>query len=184
LAYTRRYGRFLSNSFRLINNAGQTPNGIDQTADGTLLLFENSLITSNPLTFVPYFNGFVGFDRPQSAARDPLSGGVLRNTGILFETDGLTGYPLLDDTANNAMGGAIGLNILAKDLSQQLILEAAMVAPFEGKPTNVDGEQFGVGMRYQLPISNSVILRTDAMYGFNESEPDLQGFRVELRKKW
>ncbi|MEQ1902986.1 MAG: hypothetical protein ABL888_02215, partial [Pirellulaceae bacterium] len=95
LGFTRRYGRWLSNSARVIANAGQdSTNG--NTADGVLLLSENSLITRNPYSRVPYLNFFAGFDRPQSAARAVQSGGVLRNTGILFETDVLTGYPTLD----------------------------------------------------------------------------------------
>lgn len=184
IAYTRRFGTWLSHSSRIINNAGQDPNGIEQTADGTLLLFENSLITNYPSTRIPYFNAFVGFDRPQSAARDPLAGGILRNTGILFETDGLTGYPFLDDTANNTMGGAVGLNLLADDFSQQLVLETAVVLPFEGKDSLAQDPQYGFGLRYQIPLNNSVILRSDAMYGIKESAADLQGVRVELRKKW
>lgn len=184
VAFTRRLGTWLSNSVRVINNSGQNPTGIAQTADGTLLLVENSLITAHPSTRIPYFNFFAGFDRPQSAARDPLSGGVLRNTGILFETDGLTGYPFLDDTANNTLGGAIGLNLLADDFSQQLVLETAAVMPMEGKVTQAGDPQYGIGFRYQIPLTNSVILRSDAMYGMRESQDDLHGIRVELRKKW
>lgn len=184
VAFTRRFGTWLSNSVRVINNSGQNPNGIAQTADGTLLLVENSLITNYPSTRIPYFNFFAGFDRPQSAARDPLSGGVLRNTGILFETDGLTGYPFLDDTANNTVGGALGLNLLADDFSQQLVLETAMVLPMEGKLTQAGDPQYGAGLRYQIPLNNTVILRSDVMYGMRESRDDLHGVRVELRKKW
>ncbi len=184
VAYTRRFGTWLSHSTRVINNAGQDPNGIEQTADGTLLLWENSLITNYPSTRIPYFNFFAGFDRPQSAARDPLAGGVLRNTGILFETDGLTGYPFLDDTANNTLGGAVGLNLLADDFSQQLVLETAAVLPMADKVSQAGDPQYGFGLRYQIPLNNSVILRSDAMYGIQESGNDLQGVRVELRKKW
>lgn len=184
IAFTRRFGRFVSNSLRMINNAGQSPAGVEQTADGTLLLFENSLITSAPSTFVPYLNGFVGFDRPQSAARAAASGGVLRNTGILFETDGLTGYPTLDAGAQNTYGAAVGLNMIARDFSQQWIVEAAMVQPMSQKQASISGEQFGLGMRYQLPLSNSVILRLDGMYGWDAVATDLQGYRIELRKKW
>lgn len=183
-AYTRRFGTWLSHSTRVINNAGQDPNGIEQTADGTLLLWENSLITNYPSTRIPYFNFFAGFDRPQSAARDPLAGGVLRNTGILFETDGLTGYPFLNDSANNTLGGALGLNLLADDFSQQLVLETAAVLPMADKVSQAGDPQYGLGLRYQIPLSNSVILRSDAMYGIQESGNDLQGVRVELRKKW
>ncbi|MEZ6096999.1 MAG: hypothetical protein R3C03_22715 [Pirellulaceae bacterium] len=125
VAYSRRLGRFLSNSTRVIVNAGQDTGTALGTADGVLLLSENSLITSSPSTIVPYLNFFAGFDRPQSAARAAAAGGVLRNTGILFESDNLTGYPTLDASANNTFGGALGLNLLAYDFSQQLVLEAA-----------------------------------------------------------
>ena len=73
--FTRRYGGWLSNSVRVIHNFGQDPDpGQPQTADGTLLLLENSLITRLPLTLVPYLNLFVGLDRPQSVARDAGAG--------------------------------------------------------------------------------------------------------------
>ena len=79
--------------------------GSRQNADGFLVLFENSLITNRSQVLIPYFNLFFGFDRPQSLARAADAGGVLRNTGINFETDGLTGFPKLDDTTNNTWGG-------------------------------------------------------------------------------
>ena len=124
IGYTRRYGRFLSNSTRVIVNAGQSTDVVENTADGVLLLSENSLITGHPSNIVPYFNMFAGFDRPQSVARSAASGGVLRNTGILFESDNLTGYPTLDATANDTYGFAAGLNLLGREFSQQLVLEA------------------------------------------------------------
>jgi len=70
------------------------------------LLVENSWITSSPLRVVPYANFFVGWDRPQSVARAGVSGGILRNTGINFEIDGLNGYPTLDATASDTAGGS------------------------------------------------------------------------------
>ena len=82
------------------------------------------------------------------------------------------------------MGGAVGLNLLADDFSQQLVLESAVVLPFEGKASLAQDPQYGFGLRYQIPLNNSVILRSDAMYGIKESAADLQGVRVELRKKW
>ena len=48
----------------------------DRTADGGLLLVENSWITAAPLTVVPYANFFYGWDRPQSVAR---AGSLRRN---------------------------------------------------------------------------------------------------------
>ena len=70
-----------------------------------MLIAENSLITSKPSTLVPYFNVWAGFDRPQPLADDS---GLLKNTGINFETDGLTGFPKLDDTGHDTFGGALG----------------------------------------------------------------------------
>ena len=178
LAFTRRFGRFISHSSRVIANTGQDVAFGDQTADGVLLLSENSLITRNPYTVIPYFNFFAGFDTPQSFAGDQ----ELVNTGILFESDGLTGYPTLDARAQDTFGYAVGLNLLAQDFSQQLILETAAV--FRNDDSDLAGDQYGVGMRYQLPLSNSWIFRTDAMYGFFRGDDDDFGTRVELRKKF
>ena len=185
LAFTRRYGRFISNSTRVIINAGQSTEFGPNTADGVLLLSENSLITSRPSSFVPYLNFWAGFDRPQSAARAAQSGGVLRNTGILFETDGLTNFPTLDASANDTAGGSIGLNILTPNFDQQLILEFSFLKTLGDDATRIaPGDQTGLGARYQLPISNSWILRSDVMYGFFENTADVHGARLELRHKF
>lgn len=184
IGYTRRVG-LLSNSTRVIANAGQSTAGGPNTADGVLLLSENSLITSLPYSCVPYLNLFAGFDRPQSAARQAAAGGVLRNTGILFETDNLTGYPTLDATANETFGFAAGLNLLAPDFSHQLIIEAAWLGTMGDDATRTArGNQCGVGARYQLPLSHRVLLRMDAMAGFLESDADVHGARIELRRKF
>lgn len=183
-AYTRRYFSFLSNSSRVIYNVGQDPNGIAQTADGVLLLSENSLITADPYLFVPYFNGFVGFGRTQSVARNGAAGGILRNTGILFETDNLTNYPTLDPTGVNTFGGAVGLNMIPATINRQLVLEYAYVGLLESGQRNVRGQQHGAGIRFQQNLTNAWLLRADAMYGFRLNDSDISGARVELRYKF
>lgn len=181
IGFTRRYGRWISNSTRIIVNAGQSTDGGPNTADGVLLLSENSLITALPSSIIPYFNFFAGFDRPQKAAGN----NVLKNTGILFETDGMTGFPTLDPTAQNTYGGAFGLNILPTDFSQQLVLEAAFLGVMgDQADRNAVDDQYGIGARYQLPLNNSVLLRADAMYGFLKSSEDINGVRLELRRKF
>ena len=162
----------------MIANAGQDVAFGDQTADGVLFLSENSLITRNPYTVIPYFNFFAGFDTPQSFAGDQ----ELVNTGILFESDGTTGFPTLDARAQDTFGYAVGLNLLAQDFSQQLILETAAV--FRNSGSDLAGDQYGVGARYQLPLTNSWIFRTDAMYGFFRGDDDDFGMRMEVRKKF
>lgn len=185
IGFTRRYGRFLSNSTRMIVNAGQSTAAGDNTADGVLLLSENSLITGVPSSIIPYLNMWAGFDRPQSAARAGGAGGVLRNTGILFESDGMTGFPTLDATAQDTFGAAAGINIMPNDWSQQLVLEAAFLGVM-GNPVgrNAQDEQYGVGFRYQLPLTNATILRADGMMGFLRGQEDVHGMRMELRRKF
>lgn len=185
-SWTRRYGNSLSNSVRMIGNFGQSPNGIDQTADGLLFMLDSSLITSKPSTFVPYWNLWLGLDRPQSVARNAAAGGVLVRSGILLESDALTNYPTLDATGRDTWGAAVGVNMLPSDFSQQLIAEVAMVEPvLRGTPGPAPAEQYGVGLRYQKPLTNALIFRCDGMYGYDLNRDDhLSGARVELRRKF
>ena len=165
ISYTRRYLNLLSNSMRVIVNAGQNGPTDDRTANGVLLIAENSFLTRWPYNVIPYVNLWSGFDDPQSVARAGAAGGVLRNTGILFESDNLTGYPTLDATAANTYGAAVGIDLLSPEFTHQLILEAAALQVF-GDPAlrNAAGDQYGVGARYQVPISNATLLavRRDA----------------------
>ncbi len=185
VAYTRRYFDRVSNAVRYITNLGQSLPSDQRTADGHMLLIENSLISKAPNTLVPYLNFFYGQGRTQSLARANNAGGILNNTGINFETDGLTGYPTLDATGVNASGAALGVNLLGADFQHQLILEAAALSA-NGQPSlrNAPGDQYAIGMRYQKPLSNAWIFRTDHMVGWRENARDLSGSRVELRWKF
>ena len=187
-AFTRRYGGRLNNSVRIIGNFGQKGIAGTKSADGVLLLLENSLIPRyfpygskyNVLNFVPYVNLFAGFDSPQPLARAGDSGGVLKNTGINFESDGLTGYPTLDATAKESYGGAAGVEYLF-DLSKQIVLEVAVV---ERMDDNNSGRQYALGARYQHKIGNAWIVRADAMHGWEEAGDDVYGVRLEIRRKF
>lgn len=184
-AYTRRYLDRVSNSIRFITNFGQSLPSEQRTADGHMLLFENSLITAAPNTLVPYLNFFYGQGRTQSLARANGTGGILNNTGINFETDALTGYPTLDATGVNASGAAMGVNILGSDFSHQLVLElAALSANGAAQFRNAPGDQYAAGLRYQKPLNNAWLFRTDHMIGWRENARDLRGSRVELRWKF
>lgn len=176
-AYTRRYANTISNSTRVFANFG---NG--QNDDGVAIISENSLISGLPSTLIPYANFFVGFGKPQPLV-DGFNAGILKNVGINFETDALTGYPKLDDTASDAWGGAIGLQYLF-NLDQQLVFEAAMVQPFNSSGTGVQDPQYGLGVRYQIALNHSWILRADATYHFIDGAEDNFGVRTELRRKF
>lgn len=185
VAYTRRYFMRVSNSIRYITNFGQSLPSDERTADGHMILLENSLISKAPNTLVPYLNLFYGQGRTQSLARANAAGGILNNTGINFETDGLTGYPTLDATGVNATGAALGVNMLGANFQHQLILEvAALSANGHAQLRNAPGDEYAIGMRYQKPLSNAWIFRTDHMVGWRENASDLRGSRVELRWKF
>ena len=184
LSYTRRYLDRISNSVRVIVNAGQDLPAADRTADGVLLLVENSWITANPLTFVPYANFFAGWNRPQSIARAGIAGGILRNTGINFDTDGVNGLATLDASGSDTAGGSVGLDLLGSDLSKQLLLEASYLTPHGNKNAAVKGDQYALGMRFQIPLSNSTLWRFDTMYGWRRGLEDVYGTRMEYRWKF
>ena len=177
-AYSRRYYNTLSNSTRMFANFG---NG--QNDDGFAIISENSLITSLPSTLIPYANFFVGFGKPQPLV-DGVGAGILKNVGINFETDALTGYPKLDDTGSNAWGGALGLQYLF-NLDQQLVFEVAMVQPFENDGIGAANPQYGFGVRYQIPIDRAWLFRADATYQILEgADEDNFGIRAEVRRKF
>jgi hypothetical protein len=185
ISYTRRYLNLLSNSMRVIVNSGQEGPTSNRTANGVLLIAENSFLTRQPYNVIPYVNAWAGFDNPQSVARAGAAGGVLRNTGILFESDYLTGYPTLDATAANTCGAALGIDLLSPEFTHQLILETAALHVF-GDPAirNAAGDQYGIGARYQVPISNATLLRFDVMHGILNDSPDISGARAEFRWKF
>lgn len=185
VAYTRRYFQRISNSVRFITNFDQSLPSGQRTADGHMILLENSLISAAPNTFVPYCNFFYGQGRTQSLARAGVAGGILNNTGINFETDALTGYPTLDATGVNTSGAAIGVNMLGANFDHQLILElAALAANGDRQFRNAPGDQYAFGMRYQKPLNNAWIFRTDHMYGWLRGAEDIRGSRIELRWKF
>jgi len=181
-SYTRRYLNLFSNSARILVNTGQGGPRDNRTADGVLLLLENSFLTRNPYNVIPYVNLFAGYGTPQSAARLQ---GPLKNTGINFESDLLTGYPILDDSANDTYGGAIGIDLLGGSFEQQLILEFAFLQTFDNDATRIaPGDQYAIGARYQRPLSHTLLFRADAMTGWLRNSEDISGVRMELRRKF
>ena len=184
VAFTRRYGGWLSDSVRGIWTFGQDPDdNAQQTADGVILLVENSLITSRPTTLVPYLNAWIGLDRPQPLADDT---GLLKNTGINFETDALTGFPKFDDTGQDTFGAALGIEYLF-GLDQQIVVELAALNVFGdaddlGRPSKDD--EYALGLRYQLPVTSAWIVRADAMHGWRRNDDDIRGVRFEVRRKF
>jgi hypothetical protein len=178
-AYTRRYFNTLSNTTRVFANTGNGKND-----DGVVIISENSLISGLPSTLLPYANFFLGFGNPQPLV-DGNNAGILKNVGINFETDALTGFPKLNDSGSNAWGGAVGIQYLF-NLDQQLVFEVATVQPF-GTPIagiGVAKAQYGFGARYQIPIDRAWLFRADATYHLLGDGKESFGFRTEIRRKF
>jgi hypothetical protein len=180
-SFTKRYYNTLSNSTRFFANFGD---GNDQ--EGFLVISENSLISGLPSTLLPYANFFFGNGNPQPLV-DGNGAGLLKNVGISFETDALTGFPKLNDTGSNAYGGAIGLQYLF-NLDQQLVFELATVQPYDDPipGIGVADAQYAASIRYQIPINNDWLFRADATYQIVDN-PDVEdnfGIRAELRRKF
>ena len=166
-----------------ILNVGQDPDsGVSETADGFLLLVENSLITSKPSTVIPYMNFFAGFGTPQALSRNREAGGVLKNTGLNFETDALTLFPKLEDSGHDTYGAALGIEYLF-NLDKQLVFEIAGLHP-HGDDARAQGDQLALGVRLQVPISHRFIIRADAIVAAIEDGDDIAGVRLEFRWKF
>ena len=179
-AYSKRFYHTLSNSTRVFANFGD---GVED--EGLAIISENSLISGLPSTLLPYANFFVGFGNPQPLV-DGNGAGILKNVGINFETDALTGFPKLNDSGSNAFGGAIGLQYLF-NLDQQLLFEVATVIPFGDQIAGIGAEdnQYALGVRYQVPLNKAWLFRADATYQIIEgADEDNFGIRSELRRKF
>ena len=46
------------------------------------------------------------------------------------------------------------------------------------------GDQYGFGLRYQIPLNERVIFRADAIYSIRDNDDDLKGVRFEIRTKF
>ncbi|MEQ9121128.1 MAG: hypothetical protein RIM80_00975, partial [Alphaproteobacteria bacterium] len=68
-----------------------------------------------------------------------------------------------------------------------LVVEASTVQMLEGnnQPGQpAQGPQYGLGFRYQVPVTDRVILRADGIYGIRENLDNIAGARVEVRVKF
>lgn len=184
-SFTHRWGAKASMSHRVIYNFGQkdSPLNNKKTANGVLLLWENSFMTRSPYTLIPYLNIFGGFDKPQGLAKQ---NGLLENTGISFEKDALTNFPFLENSANDTYGGTAGLEYLF-NLDRQIVVEASTVQVIGSKFDKRRKEQapeYAGAIRYQHPLAKSLILRFDSIYDRREGAENIWGLRTELRWKF
>jgi len=65
-----------------------------------------------------------------------------------------------------------------------LLLEASYLTEHGDSNPFVQGDQFGIGTRYQFPVSNRTLLRFDVMHGWRSDLPNVYGTRMEYRWKF
>ena len=71
------------------------------------------------------------------------------------------------------------------NLDRQIVLELAFVKPHRSSPVRTaPGDQLALGLRFQQPINNRMILRFDTMVGWRSDAEDLFGIRFEFRHKF
>jgi hypothetical protein len=178
LGITQRIGH-LNSTLRV--NTSQPDEESLATTRGTLLFSELSW-TPHHSEDVVYFDAFLGLDQYSSAARNPLAGGPLGRTGILFAATGLgtVGAPLGND-ADDAVGVAFGRQFIFAEGREQFILEAGARSATDGS----DQSAVALGCRYQRAFGQHLVLACDLYGGYQElGEDDFIGGRVELLFKF
>lgn len=144
--------------------------------DGTLLTAEFSK-TPHGSDDIAYVNPFISIGNFTQAGREPIVGGPLANTGILFASPNLSTYgaeisPFTDDV----YGFATGYQAFWDNKRRNLILEIAAKRDFGG-----DGfDAYGTGFQLQQAIGQHFQIQLEGYHAFQESRQDSTGARAEL----
>ena len=170
----QRIGLF-STTFRLLGS--HATQGETRTSNDGLLLFGDVNWTPAYTYDVAYVTGFVGIDDYTSAARDPLVGGPLGRTGLLFSGRGIGSFPSpLSNRAGDSYGGAVGYQMQTIGRRWQAIFEAG------GRKDNSDGgfDSGGVAARFQKALGRRTVLSLEAFGTVQEARKPGHGLRTEF----
>ena len=138
---------------------------------GTLLFAELSW-TPTATHDLLYLNGFGAFGNYSAIARDPLNGGGLARTGILFASAGVGGFgAALDARPHASFGGAIGYQKLFHGGRRQLVGELGLRSETFDNGTTAAA----LGARYQQALGRRLIVRVD---GFTTREERFGGYTL------
>ncbi len=168
----------ISTAFRV--NASYAPDGEvpgNVVGDGVLFTTELSKTVKGSDDIV-YFNSFLNIGNFTQAGREPVNGGPLANTGILFASPNLSTYLAEIDpfTSDDVVGGALGYQAFWDDKRRNLILEVAGRKDLSG-----DGfDSLGYGFQLQQAVGQHVQLQFEAFYTHNEDNDDGSGARAEI----
>lgn len=126
---------------------------------------------------IVYLNPFFGIGNFTQAGREPILGGPLANTGILFASPNLSTYTAeINPFTNDVVGFATGYQAFWDDHRRNLILEIGGRHDFEGDDSNT----LGVGFQMQQAFGRHFQLQFEAFYAYNDEQDDGSGGRVEL----
>lgn len=186
LGATQRIGKY-NTAFRVL---GSSPvnRETEHNSAGLLLFSELSFSPTGSENHI-YLTGFRAFDHFRSATRDPLAGGPLGQTGILFEAVGLGRYSApLSNAADDAFGGSLGYQMFFNEARRQLTMELS------GRYSTEDTGQraIGPGLRYQMAVGQRGLVRMDSFILYDRNRdtdpPDKNqyksGGRVEFQWKF
>lgn len=146
--------------------------------NGTLLTAEISKTVPGSDDIV-YFNSFLGIGNYTQAGREPVVGGPLANTGILFASPSLSTYLAEIDpfTTDDVVGGAVGYQAFWDNKRRNLILEVAGRHDLSGNGLDT----VGVGFQLQQAVGRHAQLTFEGFYTVNEELDDGAGGRAEIQ---
>ncbi len=158
------------------------PTGTETTASGQgELLFSQFSWTPHHTNDLVYLNTFWAIDQFTSAARGPLAGGPLGQTGVLFAAAGLGNYGApLSNQATDAVGASLGYQMFFCDTRRQIIFEVAGRQDTD----NVNQAAIAGGVRYQQAFDQHWLMVVDGFLAKRESRGLSPGVRVELQMKF
>lgn len=146
--------------------------------DGALFTAEISA-TPKGSDDIAYFNPFISVGNFTQAGREPIVGGPLANTGILFASPNLSTYGseirnFVDDT----VGFATGYQAFWDNKRRNLIIEFAGREDYGGVGEGIDS--LSIGFQLQQAVGQHVQLQLEAFYTVNDDLPDGSGARFEV----
>lgn len=150
-------------------------------ADSGVLVFGEVSWTPHHTFDLAYVNAFLGIDNFSSAARDPLAGGPLGRTGILFAAQGVGAYPApLGNRADDSYGASLGYQFIRDGGRRQLIIEIG--GRDDDSATGFDAA--GIAARFQQAVGRRAIVQLDAFATAQEHREPGYGARTELLVKF
>ena len=184
---TQRLGKF-NTTFRLAGSEVDKADEADEVDevgnlgdDGQLLFAEISWTPTHSHNLV-YVNSFVEFDNFTQLASDPISGGPLGRTGILYAAQGLGSFPaaLRGDTGD-AYGLAVGYQLfLGGEYSarRQVVFEVG--ARGADADTDTSQDETGVGIRFQQALGRRSVVQVDGFLADRDDLGSSYGARLEF----